>query len=236
MSHANQAAKLLQQHLKAMAITCWTEGDLVRFDRWPSLAFRISGATADYLTTGGIVTHLDIEIELNPKIPASFITTCCTGMGPDLQASMVDGLDGWLQADGSVIFSVLNQQAVMNTAWCPKGDPFGVPKWDCFLSPYIVRGDDRDQQTLIDFVQANPLLDPLREALDQHMDRQRLIQSASIFRGIASGEQYADCRINGQNVADLDVLLLETDWPIAEVTFGTVRQSLVLLNPLTNSE
>lgn len=231
MDNTDHAAQILQYQLQHIDVESRASTNCVLFARWPTLAFRMVAVNANYLASGSLVAHLDIQVELNQQLPATFIATCCTGIGPDLEAALFDGLDAWLQADGSVIFSVLNQRSVMNTAWCPNGDPFGIPGWDCFLSPYIVRGNDTAQQILIDFVQANPLLDPVRQALSPHLDQQRLIQSVSIFRGIASGEQYADCRVNGQSTTALDELLLATAWPVAEVGFGTVRQSLLLLNP-----
>lgn len=232
MDTKNQAIESLQRLLESEGISCYTSQDCVLFKRWPTLAVRVLDVDIHLHNSNSAIVHLNMRVELNRERPDSFIKSCCTGMGHDIESAIHNSISFWCATDSSVVFSLLNQRPVMNAEWCPNGDPLGIVGWDCFLSPYAFRTwQPGNEDILGNFFQKHPLLEVIRGQLGNTLDKQNFFHTVSIFRGAVSEKNFADCHINGIAIPVLSNLLLPSPWPSEHTTLGTVRQSLLLLKP-----
>jgi hypothetical protein len=232
MDYKNQVVESLQKALEIEGIPCYASQDCVLFNRWPTLVFHVLDVDIHLLDTNSVIVHLNMRVELNRHRPDSFIKSCCTGVGSNIEIAILDSVNFWHATDSSVVFSLLNQKPVMNAKWCPNGDPLGVAEWDCFLSPYVFRtGQPGNEDILGNFFQKHPLLEVIRDRLGNTLDKHSYFHAISIFRGVVLGKNFADCHIDGVEISVLSDLLLSSPWPTERINFGTVRQSLLLLKP-----
>lgn len=233
MDYRNHAVESLQKLLEAEGIHSYASQDGVLFKQWPTLAFRVLDVAMHLHNTNSVIVHLNMRVELNRQRPDSFIKSCCTGVGRDIETAIFDSINFWHTTDSSIVFSLLNQRPVMNAEWCPNGDPLGVAGWDCFLSPYAFRTwKPGNEDVLGNFFQKHPLIEAIQDRLGHTLHKQSFLHTVSIFRGVVSEKNFADCHIDGVEIPVLSDLLLSSPWPSEHVNFGTMRQSLLLLKPV----
>ncbi|MEO0756733.1 MAG: DUF6348 family protein [Cyanobacteria bacterium J06648_16] len=231
MKREEWTARELKTRLTQLETSTSVQQNQLKFDQWPTLCIKVLHVSPIDETQNSTVLQFQIQTQLNVEHSDSFLMSHCTGIGSDLSQAIQDGVNSWMRSEAPLIFSLLRSHPVQQTEWFSNGDPLGIPGWDLFSSPYIIRGIPTSADILRSFIQNHPLLTPIRQDLPQFLDRQRMLHLVSIYHGVSGGKHFADCRINGEVVSPLNQILLLSDWPLGIIEWASVRQSLLLLSP-----
>ena len=207
-----------------------THENHVVFERWPTLRIKLVKVSLVNEIRQSTALHADIQTQLNVDHPDSYLMSCCTGIGHDLTQAIQNGMGVWMHSEAPLVISLLNSQPIHGAEWFPNGHPSGVPDWDIFSSPYILRAST-GAEILQPFLQEHPPLDSIRQDLNQILDKQRILHTVSLYRGTSEEKHFANCRINGQEISLLREKLLTCHWPSTGIAWASVRQSLLLMQP-----
>jgi hypothetical protein len=158
------------------------------------------------------VFHLHLTLALNHEHPDSTIPTCATGVGRSAEDAIANAARQWCQTTVPPVLSVLAQRPVHDAEWFALDDPYGLPGWELFSSPYLVRGDAQARR-LVAHLDEHPLLPSLSDTLLAEMDASALFTTVALYRGQVGEEVYADCFIDGRLNARATQALLGLPWP-----------------------
>ncbi|KAB8144840.1 hypothetical protein F8S13_03105 [Chloroflexia bacterium SDU3-3] len=215
------ALQVIQSFLAASDIACSLQGGGVRFARWPTVGVFVTHAEHEensYPSGEQIsLVHLDLAVALNVEREDSLIVSCATGIGAGLGDAVANAADQWCACVIPPIFSLLHQQAMYGTLWLPDG----LPGWDLFVSPYVMRGQDV-QADLGPFLEQQPLVVSLGHALLAELPPERMFNTVMLYRGQNGNNVFVDCYINGEKSEPAELALLGLPWPDIE-RFHSVR-------------
>lgn len=218
------ALQVIQSLLATSGIACSLAGGGVRFERWPTVgifATHVEHEENDYPSGERIaLAHLDLAVALNVEREDSLIASCATGIGTSLADAIANAVDQWCACVIPPIFSLLHQQAMYGTLWLPDG----LPGWDLFVSPYVMRGQGVDVD-LGPFLERNPLVEALGDVLLAELPPGRLFNTVMLYRGQNGNNVFVDCYMNGEKSEAAELALLGLPWPDIE-RFHSVRMFL----------
>jgi hypothetical protein len=217
----------LQHGLTDLQLDAYRVDGAVRFRRWPTIALSVGGVSV-VEKQDAVLLHADITFAYNAARPDSELRTCVTGIGSDLEQARIDAATDWIRSWAPPLISVLNSGPSLGAEWFPAAGPDGVPGWDAFSSPYILRRSQQESASLVRTLETTPLLGLVRDDLPRHLDPSRLLHTVALFVGGMGEATYSEVQIDGAIVSDIGPRLAAL--PRWDAQWATARQCLVLIN------
>jgi hypothetical protein len=205
----------IQGQLTVQGIPSSIVGSEVRLEEWPTVAIAVNhgeDVTDPDIGSSVRVFHLHLTLGLNHERPDSAIPSCATGMGRSIEDAVANAAKQWCQTTVPPVLSVLAQRPVYDAEWFAPDDPYGLPGWELFSSPYLVRGDAQTR-TLVAYLEEHPLIPSVSGVLLTEMDPSALFTTVALYRGQVGDQTYADCFINGRLNERVTRALLDLPWP-----------------------
>jgi Family of unknown function (DUF6348) len=205
----------IQDQLSELGIPSSIVGSQVRLDEWPTVAISLDHSedvTDPDIGSSVRVFHLHLTLALNHERPDSAILSCATGMGRNIEEAVANAAKQWCQTTVPPVLSVLAQRPVYDAEWFAPDDPYGLPGWELFSSPYLVRGDAQTR-TLVAYLEEQPLIPSVSSVLLAEMKPSTLFTTVALYRGQVGDKTYADSFIDGHLNERVTQALLDLPWP-----------------------
>lgn len=205
----------IQDQLTALEIPSSIVGSQVRLDDWPTVAISLDHSedvTDPEIGSSVRVFHLHLTLALNHERPDSVIPSCATGMGRSIEDAVANAAKQWCQTTVPPVLSVLAQRPIYDAEWFAPDDLYGLPGWELFSSPYLVRGEAQTR-TLIAYLEEHPLIPSVSGVLLAEMNPSALFTTVALYRGQVGDQTYADGFIDGRLNERVTQALLDLPWP-----------------------